>query len=79
MNKQGPDVGTQYRSAIFYHSEEQKKQAKKSKKKLQGSGKFEKEIVTEIAPAPTFYIAEEYHQKYYERHAMDSCIIRGLE
>ena len=79
LNRQGPDVGAQYRSAIFYHNEDQKKKAKKSKEKLQNSGKFEGEIVTEINPAPTFYIAEEYHQKYYERHSMDSCIIRGLE
>jgi peptide-methionine (S)-S-oxide reductase len=79
FNRQGPDMGSQYRSVIFYHNEEQKKFALALKEKLQNSGKFEKEIVTEITPASTFYIAEEYHQKYYERHAMDSCVIRGLE
>ena len=79
VNRQGPDVGTQYRSAIFYHTEDQRKSAEESKDKLQGSGKYQREIVTEITPASTFYEAEEYHQKYYERHSMDSCVIRGLE
>ncbi len=78
-NRQGPDVGTQYRSAIFYHSEDQRKSAEESKDKVQRSGKYKKGIATEIMPASTFYDAEEYHQKYYERHSMDSCIIRGLE
>lgn len=79
LNRQGPDMGKQYRSAIFYHTEEQKKQALESMEKLQNSGKCEREIVTEIIPVSTFYVAEEYHQKYYERHSMDSCVIRGLE
>ncbi|MBI2577190.1 peptide-methionine (S)-S-oxide reductase MsrA [Candidatus Woesearchaeota archaeon] len=69
-NRQGPDVGTQYRSAIFYHGEEQKKAAIESKKKLEKSGKYAKPIATEIAPAGTFYKAEEYHQDYFGKHPM---------
>jgi peptide-methionine (S)-S-oxide reductase len=68
LNRQGPDVGHQYRSAIFVHNEEQKKIAEKSKQDLEKSGKFENSIVTEIVPAPTFYKAEEYHQKYFKKH-----------
>ena len=65
LHRQGPDVGTQYRSAIFYQNEEQKKAAIKSKEKLEKSGKYKKPIVTEIVPASQFYPAEEYHQKYW--------------
>ncbi|MCV0409704.1 peptide-methionine (S)-S-oxide reductase MsrA [Nitrosopumilus sp.] len=68
LNRQGPDVGHQYRSAIFVHDEEQKKIAEKSKQDLEKSGRFENPIVTEIVPAPTFYKAEEYHQKYFKKH-----------
>ena len=68
LNRQGPDVGNQYRSAIFYHDEEQKKVAEKSKQVLEQSGKHENSIVTEIVPAPLFYKAEEYHQKYFKKH-----------
>lgn len=68
LNSQGPDVGVQYRSAIFYHDETQKEIAEKSKEKLDQSGKFENPIVTEIVLAPTFYKAEEYHQKYFKKH-----------
>lgn len=68
LNRQGPDVGHQYRSAIFVHNEEQKKIAEKSKQDLEKSGKFENPIVTEIVPAPIFYKAEEYHQKYFKKH-----------
>lgn len=75
LNRQGPDVGTQYRSAIFYHTPEQKAIAVASKEKLQSSGKFDKPIVTEITPASTFYKAEEYHQQYLEKHGMPSCKI----
>ena len=64
-NRQFADAGTQYRSAIFYHNEDQKRLAEKSKEKLHQSGKFDKPIVTEIVPATHFYPAEEYHQKYY--------------
>ena len=68
LNRQGPDVGIQYRSAIFYHDEKQKEIAESSKQSLEKSGKFDKPIVTEIVPAPTFYKAEEYHQKYFKKH-----------
>ena len=67
LNRQGPDVGTQYRSAIFYHNERQKKAAIKSKEKLEKSGKFTKPIITAIVPVSEFYKAEEYHQKYLEK------------
>lgn len=70
LNRQGPDVGNQYRSAIFFHDEEQKKIAQKSKEELEKSGKFQKRIVTEIIPAPKFYKAEEYHQKYFQKHGL---------
>ncbi|MBK9384361.1 MAG: peptide-methionine (S)-S-oxide reductase MsrA [Planctomycetes bacterium] len=65
MNRQGADVGTQYRSAIFYHSEEQKQRAMLSKKAEDESGRHVSRIVTEITPASTFYPAEEYHQDYF--------------
>ena len=68
LNRQGPDVGIQYRSAIFYHDEEQKEIAEKSKNLLDKSGKFSDPIVTQIVPAPVFYKAEEYHQKYFKKH-----------
>ncbi len=67
LNRQGPDVGIQYRSAIFYHDEKQKEIAESSKQSLEKSGKFENPIVTEIVPAPIFYRAEEYHQKYFKK------------
>jgi peptide-methionine (S)-S-oxide reductase len=65
LNRQGNDVGTQYRSAIFYHNEKQKELAEKYKKELDASGAFEKPIVTEISPFTAFYKAENYHQNYY--------------
>ena len=68
LNRQGPDVGIQYRSAIFYHNDEQKEIAEKSKQILDKSRKYENPIVTEIVPSPTFYSAEEYHQKYFKKH-----------
>lgn len=70
LNRQGPDVGYQYRSAIFVHDDEQKKIAEKSKETLEHSGRFQKPIVTEITPAPEFYKAEEYHQKYFQKHGL---------
>ena len=73
MNRQGPDVGTQYRSAVFCHNEGQKKTALKSKEKLDKSGKFRKPIVTEIMPAARFHRAEEYHQRYLEKKGLKSC------
>ena len=66
LNRQGPDVGDQYRSAIFYFDEEQQTLAKESLKNLQQ--KLERSIVTEITEADTFWKAEEYHQKYFEKH-----------
>jgi peptide-methionine (S)-S-oxide reductase len=65
LNRQGADVGTQYRSAIFYHTAEQKQKAEKYKTELDKSGAFDKPIVTEISPAEEFYSAENYHQEYY--------------
>ncbi len=73
LNRQGPDVGTQYRSAIFFHNPEQEVAAKASKEQLQHSGRFKKSIVTEITPASPFYRAEEYHQRYLEKHGQASC------
>ena len=72
---QGPDVGGQYRSAIFYHNDRQKAAAIASKEELQRSGKYSGVIVTEIAPASTFYMAEEYHQQYYEKMGLAGCAI----
>ncbi len=75
FNRQGPDYGKQYRSAIFFHSPEQEQAAKESKAKQDASGKFKKPIVTEITPASTFYIAEDYHQRYLEKRGLASCHI----
>ena len=77
LNRQGPDMGTQYRSAIFYHNEEQRHAAIISKMKLEKSGKYEQEIVTEIKPAGPFYRAEEYHQQYFARIGREGgCILK---
>lgn len=73
LNRQGPDVGTQYRSAIFYYSDEQRIAAEKSRDELARSGRFSRPIVTEITPATTFYPAEEYHQRYLEKRGLASC------
>ncbi len=70
LNRQGPDIGVQYRSAIFYHDDDQKEIAEKSKQTLDKSRKYENPIVTEIVPSPTFYGAEEYHQKYFKKHGL---------
>ena len=70
LNRQGPDIGTQYRSAIFYHTPEQKQAAVASKERLQNSGRYKSPIVTEITPALTFYRAEEYHQQYLEKRGL---------
>ncbi|WP_048135007.1 peptide-methionine (S)-S-oxide reductase MsrA [Methanolobus sp. WCC1] len=67
LNKQGPDVGTQYRSAIFYHNEDQKNKAIFSKNELELSNRFKNPVVTQILPAGPFYRAEEYHQQYFEK------------
>jgi peptide-methionine (S)-S-oxide reductase len=76
VNRQGPDYGTQYRSAIFFLSPEQETAAKASKEKLQKSGKFKRPIATEITPASEFYRAEEYHQQYLEKRGMAHCRIQ---
>jgi peptide-methionine (S)-S-oxide reductase len=68
LNRQGADVGTQYRSVIFYHNDEQKEQAEHYKKELDASGAFSNPIVTEISPLKEFYIAEKYHQDYYSNN-----------
>jgi peptide-methionine (S)-S-oxide reductase len=73
LNRQGPDVGTQYRSAIFYHTPEQQRAAEKSKEELEKSGRFRKPIVTEITLASTFYLAEDYHQRYLEKRGLATC------
>ncbi|HJM26311.1 MAG TPA: peptide-methionine (S)-S-oxide reductase MsrA [Nitrosopumilus sp.] len=70
LNRQGPDVGIQYRSAIFYHDEKQKETAENSKQTLNSSGIFDNPIITQIVPAPIFYEAEEYHQKYFKKHGL---------
>jgi peptide-methionine (S)-S-oxide reductase len=75
LNRQGPDFGSQYRSAIFYHSDSQKAQAEASKAELAGSGKFRNPIVTLIESAVTFYRAEEYHQRYLEKRGLSHCHI----
>jgi len=70
LNRQGPDVGTQYRSAIFFYNAEQEAAAKAAKAHLERSGRYRKPIVTEIIPASEFYMAEEYHQQYFEKNRM---------
>ncbi|HOP09113.1 MAG TPA: peptide-methionine (S)-S-oxide reductase MsrA [Candidatus Methanofastidiosa archaeon] len=72
-NRQGPDEGTQYRSVIFYHDEEQRKAAIRSKEMIETKKGLKGRIVTEIVPLKKFYRAEDYHQKYFERRGIDSC------
>ncbi len=75
LNRQGPDIGTQYRSAIFYHDDEQQQAAVASKEERDRSGKFRTPIVTEITPASAFFEAEDYHQQYLEKRGLSSCHI----
>lgn len=75
LNRQGPDVGTQYRSAIFYHSPDQEAAARASKERLTQSGKYRRPIVTEILPAAEFWQAEDYHQQYLEKRGLAHCHI----
>ena len=77
LNRQGPDAGSQYRSAIFYHTLDQRDAAMASAKKLEESGRYRNPIVTEIVPATTFWRAEEYHQRYLEKHGMAACHVPG--
>lgn len=74
-NRQGPDIGEQYRSAIFCHSPEQRKAAERSRAALETSKRFAKPIATEIAEASAFYRAEDYHQQYLRKRGLDSCHI----
>jgi len=75
INRQGPDIGTQYRSAIFYHSSEQKAASEAAKAALDKSGKYKKPVATQILPATQFYRAEEYHQRYFEKNGGPACHI----
>jgi peptide-methionine (S)-S-oxide reductase len=75
LNRQGPDVGDQYRSVIFYHTPEQQAAAEASKATLDQSGRFKRPIVTFIQPAPTFYPAEDYHQRYLDKRGLSHCAI----
>jgi peptide methionine sulfoxide reductase msrA/msrB len=75
LNRQGPDIGTQYRSAIFYHNDIQKAAAEESKKRFDQSGVFKNKATTQIVPASTFYIAEDYHQDYFEKTGNHGCHI----
>jgi peptide-methionine (S)-S-oxide reductase len=77
LNRQGPDWGTQYRSAIFFHTPEQEAAAKASKERLEKSRRFSKPIVTQIVPAVTFFEAEDYHQQYLEKKGLASCHIKA--
>lgn len=72
LNRQGNDIGTQYRSAIFYVNEQQKELAEKYKKELDASGAFKNPIVTEITAYTNFYLAEDYHQNYYNQNSSQS-------
>ncbi|MCZ2075228.1 MAG: peptide-methionine (S)-S-oxide reductase MsrA [Bryobacteraceae bacterium] len=76
LNRQGPDVGTQYRSVIFFHSPEQQRAALASKEERERSELFKRPIVTRIEPAPVFYPAEDYHQQYLEKRGLAHCHIR---
>ena len=73
LNRQGPDFGSQYRSAIFYHTPQQKAVAEASKADLERSDRYKRPIVTEITPAPDFWRAEEYHQQYLEKRGLATC------
>ncbi len=76
VNRQGPDWGTQYRSAIFFHTPAQEAEANSSKEKLAKSGRFNKPIATQIVPAATFNEAEDYHQQYLEKRGLATCHIK---
>lgn len=76
VNRQGPDWGTQYRTAIFFHSPEQQAQAQASKESFETSHRYSKPIATQIVPAATFFPAEEYHQQYLEKRGLASCHVK---
>jgi len=75
LNRQGPDVGDQYRSAIFFHTPQQEAAARAAKQELEKSGRFRRPIVTVIEPAQEFFRAEEYHQKYFQKRGISACHI----
>jgi peptide-methionine (S)-S-oxide reductase len=75
LNRQGPDVGSQYRSAVFYHDDDQRRAAEAAKAHLDASGRFRRPIVTQIVPAAPFWRAEEYHQRYFEKNGGSGCHI----
>lgn len=75
LNRQGPDVGTQYRSVIFFHNQQQQAEALTSKERLQDSRKYRRPIVTQIVPATQFFKAEDYHQQYLEKRGLSTCQI----
>jgi peptide-methionine (S)-S-oxide reductase len=75
LNRQGPDIGDQYRSVVFYHTPEQQAAATASRERLAQSGKYRRPIVTVIEPAETFYRAEDYHQQYLEKRGLSTCKI----
>ena len=75
LNRQGPDYGSQYRSAIFFHDAEQEAAAREAKEALGKAGVFKRPIVTQVVPAADFYRAEEYHQRYFEKNGIRACHI----
>lgn len=75
LNRQGPDVGTQYRSVVFFHTPEQEAAARASKERLEASGRYRRPIVTQIEPAADFWRAEDYHQQYLEKRGLATCHI----
>jgi peptide-methionine (S)-S-oxide reductase len=75
LNRQGPDVGEQYRSAIFFHDPDQEREARASKERLEKSGRYRRPVVTEITPASRFWRAEDYHQQYLEKRGLATCKI----
>ena len=77
LNRQGPDFGTQYRSAIFYHDAAQEAEARKSKQALEDSHRYSKPIATQIVPAVKFFEAEDYHQQYLEKRGLATCHIKS--
>jgi peptide-methionine (S)-S-oxide reductase len=77
LNRQGPDFGSQYRSAIFYHDEAQRLAAEASRDRLNAAGAFRNPIVTQIVPAVKFHPAEEYHQRYLEKNGLANCHVPG--
>jgi len=77
VNRQGPDIGTQYRSVIFYYDDNQLMAARAGKSRIDASGDLRRPIATEISPAPTFWRAEEYHQRYFEKRGVTGCAIPG--